>query len=171
MCLCTRDQTTRTACAPGTTAVVEHMLDPLAGHRRIRQGAASRHAETRRRLIYRGRDTGRRHRVCGQCRGYRVGSGSMVAGRCHKATPQPNTSGAMSTNMSCTWARGPRSSFTACQPAIGRYLGRWGAGHICVSLTRGCGTSSTWRWPTCATLRRRGRSGRINGATSFCHQA
>ena len=51
-------------------------------------------------------------------------SGSMVAGRCHKATPQPNTSGAMSTNMSCTWARGPRSSFTACQPAIGRYLGR-----------------------------------------------
>ena len=124
MCLCTRDQTTRTACAPATTAVVEHMLDPLAGHRRIRQGAASRHAETRRRLIYRGRDTGRRHRVCGQCRGYRVGSGSMVAGRCHKATPQPNTSGAMSTNMSCTWARGPRSSFTACQPAIGRYLGR-----------------------------------------------
>ena len=79
MCLCTRDQTTRTACAPGTTAVVEHMLDPLAGHRRIRQGAAPRHAETRRRLIYRGRDTGRRHRVCGQCRGYRIGSGSMVA--------------------------------------------------------------------------------------------
>lgn len=43
MCLCTRDQTTGTACALGTTAVVEHMLDPLAGHRRIRQGAAWRH--------------------------------------------------------------------------------------------------------------------------------
>ena len=69
--------------------------------------------------------------------------------------------------------RGSQAETMSCHRARVRIASSTGATsrYSKFSLTRGCCTRSTWRWPTCATLRRRGRSGRINRAKSFCHQA